>query len=352
MDRQPHVSIVSSVYNCSSYIRQTIYSVLNQTYDNWEWVIVDDGSTDGTGDMIRDINDKRIRYLFQEHVISQHIAKNFNKALMMCNGDLVAIIDGDDYWPEDKLQVQVQSFDDPRVVLSYGESYLVNHEGKKKGYIGLPENLSAANNNPIGSVLDILLVENSCFIANSTVMLRKDALLRIGGFLEVTGMGQDFPTWVRLALEGMFSAMPVCLGYYRKHASSRSIMRNRETRFNDEIRFFEEFVHTFKGELNGLGFHYDIEKLRKHWEEIRRYIPYNSALYMLMFGLFKDARSEFRKFLEGAPSIKNDLIYFLIVLSSYLRTDLINPLVYCKEKMKTLKKRSDSHTHSTTGTIK
>ena len=109
MDKQPQVSIVSSVSNCSSYIRQTIHSVLNQTYDNWEWVIVDDGSTDGTGEMIRDLNDKRIRYLFQEHVISQHIAKNFNKALMMCNGDLVAIIDGDDYWPHDKLQIQVKS---------------------------------------------------------------------------------------------------------------------------------------------------------------------------------------------------------------------------------------------------
>lgn len=296
MDKQPHVSILSSVYNCSSYIGQTIRSVLNQTYENWEWIIVDDGSTDGTGDMIRDLNDKRIRYLFQEHIASQHIAKNFNKALMMCNGDLVAVIDGDDYWPEDKLQIQVKSFDDPSVILSYGESYLINHEGRKIGYLGLPENLSAANNNPIGSVLNILLVENSCCIVHT--MLRKDALLRIGGFIEVTGMGQDFPTWVRLSLEGRFSAMPVCLGYYRKHASSRSIMQNRETAFNDEIRFFEQFICTFKEELNCLGFHYDIEELRKHWEEIKMYIPYNSALYMLMFGSFKDARSEFRKFLK------------------------------------------------------
>jgi glycosyltransferase involved in cell wall biosynthesis len=334
MDKQPQVSILSSVYNCSSYIRQTIHSVLNQTYDNWEWVILDDGSTDGTGDMIRDLHDKRIRYFFQEHDTARHITKNFNKALKMCDGDLVAVIDGDDYWPEDKLQVQVQSFDDPHVILSYGEAYLVNHEGKKIGYIGLPEDLSIANNNPTGSVLDILLEENSCVIANSTVMLRKDALLGIGGFLEVKGMAQDFPTWVRLALEGTFSAMPICLGYYRKHASSYSIMHNRETAFNDEIRFFEEFIRTFKAELNGLGFHYDIGKLRKHWEEIRIYIPYSSALYMLMFGSFKDARSEFRKFLQRAPSIKNRLIYFLIVLSSYAKADLVNPLVYWREKRK------------------
>jgi len=341
--KKPYVSVLSSVFNCRPYIGQTIHSVLNQTYKNWEWVIVDDGSTDGTGDMIRDMHDKRIHYSFQEHNISHH-AKNFNKALMMCNGDLVAVIDGDDYWPEDKLQVQVKSFDNPRVILSYGESYLVNSEGKKIGYIGLPENLSAANNNPIGSVLDILLVENSCFIVHPTVMLRKDALLKIGGFLEVKGMGQDFPTWVRLALEGIFSAVPICLGYYRKHASSYSIMRNRETAFDDEIRFFEEFILTFKGELNCLGFDYDIKKLQNHWEEIKTYIPYNRALYMLIFGFFEDARSEFGNFLTRAPSIKNNLIYILIVLSSYLRTDLVNPLVYYKGKAKSLIKHLCSHT--------
>jgi glycosyltransferase involved in cell wall biosynthesis len=351
MYKKPYVSIISSVFNCCSYIGQTIHSVLNQTYENWEWVIVDDGSTDGTGDMIRAINDKRIQYVFQEHIIAQHISKNFNKALAMCNGDIVAVIDGDDYWPHDKLQIQVKSFDDPGVILSYGESYLINHKGKKIGYVGLPDNLSVANNDPTGSVLEILLVEKSCFIVHPTVMLRKDALLRISGFPEVKGMPQDFPTWVRLALEGKFMAMPVCLGYYRKHASSMSIMENQEDAFKDGTNFLEQFVFTFRKELNYLGFHYDTEKLRKHWEEIKIYIPYNSALYMLMFGFFQDARSEFRKFLTKAPSVKNNLIYFLIVLSSYVRTDLVNPIVYFKEKMKTLKKKSDAHIHSTTGTI-
>jgi glycosyltransferase involved in cell wall biosynthesis len=351
MYKKPYVSILSSVFNCRSYIEQTIHSVLNQTCENWEWVIVDDGSTDGTGNMIRDIHDKRIRYIFQEHVFSQHISKNFNKALMMCSGDLVAVIDGDDCWPHDKLRVQVKSFDDPRVVLSYGESYLINDKGRKIGYVGLPANPDVANNNPTGSVLNILLVENSCFITHPTVMLRKDALLRIGGFLEVQGMSQDFPTWVRLALEGKFMAMPVCLGYYRKHASSMSSMEDREDAFNAETNFFEQFIFAFREQLIDLGFHCDREKLRKHWEEIRAFIPYNRSLYMLMFGNFQDAQSEFRKFLIKAPSFKNNIIYCLIILSSYVKTDLVNPLVYFKEKMKILKKSSYTHTSPTAGTM-
>lgn len=351
MLKKPHVSIISSVFNCRSSIGQTIHSVLNQTYENWEWIIVDDGSTDGTGDMIRDIHDKRIRYFFQEHVVAQHLSKNFNKALAMCNGDLVSVIDGDDYWPHDKLQIQVKSFDDPYVILSYGESYLINHKGKKIGYVGLPENISAANNNPAGSVLNILLVEKSCFIVHPTVMLRRDALLLIGGFLEVKGMGQDWPTWVRLALEGRFSAMPVCLGYYRKHASSMSAMENPEEAFNAATGFLKQFVFTYREKLSCLGFYYDTEKLLKHWKDLQTYITYSSALYMLMFGFFREARFEFRKFLAKAPSVKNNLIYLLIVLSSYVGTDLVNPIIYFKEKMKTLKKKSGAHIHSTTGTI-
>lgn len=341
MYKKPCISILSSVFNCRSYIGKTIHSVLNQTYENWEWVILDDGLTDGTGDLIRNINDKRIRYIFQEHAVSQHISRKFNKALMMCKGDLVAVIDGDDYWPHNKLQIQVKSFDDRDVILSYGESYLINNKGKKIGYIGIPEDRSTACNNPKGSVLNILLVEKSCFIVHPTVMLRKDALLKIGGFLEVKGMGQDFPTWVRLALEGAFSAMPICLGYYRKHASSLSITQNPEDAFNDEINFLENFVLKFREELNCLGLYYDAEKLRTHWEEIKLYIPYNSALYMLMLGSFRDARLEFRNFLTKAPSLKNNFIYCLIILSSYLKTDLVNPVVYLKEKMKSLKRHSD-----------
>jgi glycosyltransferase involved in cell wall biosynthesis len=336
MLKKPYVSILSSVSNCRPYIGQAIRSILNQTYEHWEWVIVDDGSTDGSGDMIRDIQDKRVRYVSQGYVTSRHLCENFNKALMMCKGDLVAIIDGDDCWPDYKLRVQVKSFDDPSVILSYGESYLINHQGKKTGYVGLPENLSIANNNPIGSVLNILLVEKSCFIVNPTVMVRKDALLKIGGFLQVNGMGQDFPTWVRLAIEGKFIAMPVCLAYYRKHSSSMSIVQNQEDAFKDETHFLEQFVSTFRENLNHLGFYYETEKLRKHWEEIKIYIPYNSALYMLMCERFQDARSEFKKFLKKAPSTKNKLIYFLIVLSSYVRTDLVNPIVYVKERIRTL----------------
>jgi len=67
VQRDPLVSILTCIYNQSSYVRQTVESVLNQTYRNWEWVVLDDGSTDGTADIIQKAGDSRIRYVFQEH---------------------------------------------------------------------------------------------------------------------------------------------------------------------------------------------------------------------------------------------------------------------------------------------
>jgi hypothetical protein len=77
-----------------------------------------------------------------------------------------------------------------------------------------------------------------------------------------------------------------------------------------------------------------MDRLEKRWEEIKIYIPYNSAMDMLMIGSFKEAKFEFKKFLEKDSSIKSKVIYALIVLSSFLRADLVNPLANFKCRSK------------------
>ena len=128
----PLISILTPVFNQSAYIKQTIDSVLKQTYQNWQWILVDDGSTDGTGDIITGVKERRIRYFFQEHAGRDHLTGTRNKALAECKGDLIAMLDGDDYWPAYKLEEQVKNFASPDIVLSYGECMIVNGEGKKK----------------------------------------------------------------------------------------------------------------------------------------------------------------------------------------------------------------------------
>jgi glycosyltransferase involved in cell wall biosynthesis len=334
MTGKPLVSILTPIYNQHPYIAQTINSVLNQTYQNWEWIIIDDGSNDGTGDIINKIKDSRIRYTYQEHAGFYSLAKTFNKALKMSNGNLIAMLDGDDYWPDYKLEVQVKSFNDSDIVLSYGEYFLVNQNCKKIKYVNIPKDPFIASNNPVGSALKKFILEMSCFLLNSTVMLKKSILLNIGGFVEGEGFIQDFPTWIKLSLEGKFSAVPVCLGYYRKHPSSLTMRENSERLFDYSINFLSKFIIQNVEKLHEFGFFFDLERLEEHWRKMKTYLPFNNAMYLLMIESFEEAEAEFKKFLENYPSIKHKLIYYLIILSALLKFDLVTPIAILKDKIR------------------
>jgi len=328
------ISILTPVFNQEPYIEETIRSVLNQTYENWEWIICDDGSTDNTGKIIKEVRDVRIKYIFQEHMGPHHLVKSFNKALSMSNGKLIAMLDGDDYWPDYKLEVQVKNFDSPDIVLSYGECIMVNKNGSTVQYRTLPADPHIASNDPIGSSLKLFLFKRDGFITNSTVMLDKEALLSIGGFIEAKGLSQDFPTWTTLSLEGRFAANPLCLGYRRMHLSSTSYAADREAHMEDGINFLREFVLSNRQKLVDLGFFYGRDILEEHWKRLNPYARYYSrAIAALSCGSFKEAKTAFKKFLEKDASLKQKLIYSLVVLSSFLQFDVVNPLVTFKAKL-------------------
>ncbi|MBE0425200.1 MAG: glycosyltransferase [Nitrospirae bacterium] len=342
MGRKPIVSVLTLVFNHGPYIKETIDSVLKQTYQNWEWIIIDDGSTDGTGDVIKNIKDSRIRYLCQENTGFDSQVKNYNKALSMSSGDLVAMLDGDDYWPEYKLEVQVKSFDDHGIILSYGECCLINQGGKSIGYMDLSDNASIACNTPIGSslkaFLKIVKLKRYLFMHNSTVMLKRSALLNIGGFIYAPMAHGDFPTWTRLSLEGRFSAIPACLGYWRRHPSAATFGRNPLHLFDAGISFLKGFILENEKKLKEIGFSYDIDDLEKRWQETRKefvtYHPYNTALQMMKPGLFEKSKSEFLSFLEKDRSLKSGMIYSLIALSSLLNFDILHPVIDLKERLR------------------
>ena len=333
MSKNPLVSILTPVYNCGSFIKLTIDSVLKQTYSNWEWIIIDDGSTDSTQELIQSVKDKRIKYVYQDHQGFDHLTRTFNRALDMSKGDLIAMLDGDDYWTDDKLKVQVERFQSPDIILCYGECFFVNDKGRKIGYWELPENPHVASNNPRGSALSELLINKSCFLINSTVMVRKISLLKIGGFIEAKGLGQDYPTFPRLALVGTFSAVPSCLGYYRKHSSSVTMNTDR---FNYETEYLLDFFFRHNQQLKKFGFLLKKAELEKHWKEIDKFRPYNIAMHMLMVSSFKEARIEFKKFLANDSSIKSKFVYSLIIFASLMRIDIVNPLSYFKQKIKAI----------------
>lgn len=101
------VSVIMPAYNCESYIDETIQSLLNQTYTNWELVVVDDCSTDRTGEILQQYAkiDKRIKYVKNEHNL--HAAASRNRAIRLAKGQYLAFLDSDDIWKDDKLEKQL-----------------------------------------------------------------------------------------------------------------------------------------------------------------------------------------------------------------------------------------------------
>ena len=116
----PLVSIITPTYNHALYIGRCLESVLAQTEPRWEQIVIDDGSTDGTAEIVNHFTDARIRYVPQRHRGIAGLGDAYNLALRMARGEYVAILEGDDFWPQDKLERQLPEFEDPEVVLSWG----------------------------------------------------------------------------------------------------------------------------------------------------------------------------------------------------------------------------------------
>ena len=117
------VSIIMPSYNTGKFIKETINSVLNQTYNNWELIIVDDCSTDDTEEIVNAIKDNRIKFL--KNSTNSGAAISRNKAIKEAKGKWIAFLDSDDLWKKEKLEKQIRITDTIIVVLNFFISYNV-----------------------------------------------------------------------------------------------------------------------------------------------------------------------------------------------------------------------------------
>ena len=225
------VSIITPVYNHEKFIAACIESVLRQSYQDWELLIIDDGSTDGTAQVVRRYSDPRVRYFHQENRGIEALAHTYNRALALARGDLIAILEGDDAWPNHKLAEQIPRFDDSDVVLAFGEERDIDVNGRpaksnsrtSRKRRKLPR--SILFNDPVrSSALHLLTMEGQSFIPPATVVIRRSSLDAIGGFQYVAGIcPTDVPTFLRLSLVGKFHYTSDVMGFRRRHASSATL---------------------------------------------------------------------------------------------------------------------------------
>jgi glycosyltransferase involved in cell wall biosynthesis len=175
MHDAPLVSIIMPTYNRGGYILETIQSIIDQTYKNWELIILDDGSEDNTHEIIANVTDSRIQYIKHEHTGITGILKN--KGIELAKGALIALMDSDDLWMRDKLELQVDALlQNPKARFAITNGYNFYTDGtpniffynKKKGI----EYMNILNQHCKGEM----------GIRTPTLLFWKDCLKKTGNF--------------------------------------------------------------------------------------------------------------------------------------------------------------------------
>jgi glycosyltransferase involved in cell wall biosynthesis len=330
LQSQPLVSIITTAYNHSHFIRRCVDSVLSQTYPHWEQIVIDDGSTDETGEIVCSYRDPRIRYVHQPNQGPFALSATYNCALQMATGDLIAILEGDDFWPSGKLSVQVPDFADPDVVLSYGEAMDVNAAGVEQKLASHTTRLrkqlpsEVLHNNPVGSATrHMLLAEGRSLVSPSTVILRRSALAPMGGFQSVPGLPlTDYPTFIELSLKGTFRYSSATLGYRRRHENSITVHHGRAI-YEKVSEFTLQFLANHREEIPLSAL--ELRTLKENWQSAEDKLHFSEGRAMLLQGLWADARRHFRSAAQSSNTGVR-LAAFAGVLCSCLHTD-IEPLM-------------------------
>ena len=247
----PLVSIVTATCNHGEFIEDCVRSVKQQTFSDWEQIIVDDGSTDATVE--RACNgigsDSRVKVIRQERKGIYRLAETYNRGLAAAEGKYIAILEGDDVWPVDKLEVQVAAMEAyPHTVLSFGYFERLDASGRVLFSRATGTRKLQLEVIPRRDALKGFLV-GGLTVMPVTALITVAALREIGGFQQPRYYpAVEHPTFVNLAAHGDFLMIPRILGSWRRHVGQTSDMRG--VRLSAGVaRYNSEFFELLGGEV-------------------------------------------------------------------------------------------------------
>lgn len=196
------VSIIMPSYNTGAFIKKAIQSVLNQSYKNWELIIVDDCSTDNTEEVVLPfLNDQRIRYIKNEKNSGAAVSRN--RALREAKGKWIAFLDSDDLWLPEKLEKQVLFMKKNGYYFSYTNYEEINEDGKKTGvYVSGPKKITKSG------------MYNYCWPGCLTVMYDAEYV----GLIQIADIkkNNDYAMWLQVSKKANCFLLDECLALYRK----------------------------------------------------------------------------------------------------------------------------------------
>lgn len=214
--RSPRVSVIMSVYNGEQYLTEAIDSILNQTFTDFEFIIINDGSTDGTADILRSYEDPRLRIVEQENI---GLTRSLNRGILLAQGEYIARMDDDDLSLPERLDRQVAFLNaHPEVGILGTACRIVDEVSTQEWEMHPP--LSDGQ-------IRQRLIRGNPFI-HSSVMMRKSILQAVGGYNEAYPYIQDYELWVRLAAHTRLANLPDVLHVRRFHWGAISTTKRTE----------------------------------------------------------------------------------------------------------------------------
>lgn len=207
----PKVSVITTVYNGEKYIREAIDGVLNQTFEDFELIVINDGSTDKTLEILRSYRDPRIIIIDNQKNIG--IPKSLNKALGIARGEYIVRQDADDISLDTRLERQTKFLIENKDVGLVGTSYYtIDGDGREIGVAECPSGEKAIH-----------------FIGLPTIMVRRDCLEKMGGFREVFEIAEDYDLYLRLSEVFQIGTIREPLYKYRLYNSSTTSSKKLQT---------------------------------------------------------------------------------------------------------------------------
>lgn len=217
----PLVSVVMPVYNVEEYIKEAIDSIVSQTYSKFELIIINDGSTDRTVDIIKEIVDKRIVLIDHSNNKGNYIRRN--EGCKLANGKYICVMDGDDVAIPNRIEKQVRIMENDPLLLAHGTAFILSNGNvcyKPYNY----------------NLIKIMLLSNNTFL-HSSLIVRKDILDSVGYYNEDYIYASDYDLVCKLAIKGKIINTPDILMKYRIHKKQISSAHYKEqSQYANQIR--------------------------------------------------------------------------------------------------------------------
>jgi len=239
----PLISIIIPTYNHGQYIGRALKSVIQQTYENFEIIVIDNNSTDNTETvLIKYENEPRVRVI---KISNQGIiAKSRNKGIEYANGEWIAFLDSDDWWENKKLESCVNKIN--------GDIDLIYHDLISVG--GENSNKLKTRTRQVKKDVFRDLILSGNIISNSSAFVRSDLIKRVGGFNETHDMvgAEDWNLWLKISRQtNNFLYLKIFLGFYQIHENGISRKDMSECHEHAMREFWDELNSFEKGKVLG-----------------------------------------------------------------------------------------------------